>query len=347
MFRVLDRATFAMDFIVHERRRYDYEEEIVALGGRVLRCLEPRRPWAHYRNLCRVLRAEGPYDIVHSHVHHYSGLVLAAAARSGVPRRIVHSHTTGTTLNRTPLGWAYRHAMSALVHRYATGGLAASEEAARALFPRRSTCGSGWEVLHCGIDLAPFGADSSGELRAELGLAPGALLMAHVGRFTPEKNHLFLLSVAKEVLRRSADAHLALVGAGELRPMAEAEATRLGIRSSVSFLGSRSDVPALLGDVDVFVFPSVFEGLPLAVLEAQAAGVPAILSAAVTGEVSAVPNLISRLSLSAPVAEWADAVFAATRPTPESRARALATLAGSRFDVRRSAQALADYYLHG
>lgn len=345
--RTLDRSRFRMDFVVHEERSYPYEPEILAHGGRVLRCLRPDRPISYFRRLRALLQDHGPYDVVHSHIHHYSGWVLAAAAAAGVNRRVVHGHLGARKSDLSFGRRLFTGVMTSLIGRYATGGLAVAREAAPVLFGARWESDPRWRLLYCGIDLAPFSSPTPERVRAALHLSRECFVMGHVGRFDPQKNHEGLLAVAQEVFRRRPESHLLLVGTGPLRGAIEGRVAEMGLSDRVSFLGPRSDVPELLGAMDVFVFPSLYEGLPLAVLEAQAAGVSSVLSTAVTEEVLVAPELVTRVSLSAGPSGWADAILGARRPTAESRARALAAFEGSRFDVRTSARALADYYAEG
>ncbi len=346
--RLIDRDRFRMDFIVHDNRTYRYEEEVKALGARVIPCLHPERPWSHAIALRRLFEQEGRYDVVHSHLQHFNGIVLAAAAWAHVPRRIAHSHSSLPASDRRLPRALYVSAMTSFVRRYATGGLAASANAAAALFGAAWRDEPRWRLLHCGIDLDAIQAAGDREAaRRALGQPPSTLVLGHVGRFDPEKNHALLLSIAREVVRRRPQTHLVLVGSGRLAAELEQEARRLQIDEHATFLGSRSDVAEILPALDVFVFPSLFEGLGLAAVEAQAAGVPVVMSDVLPEEATVVSGLVTRVSLSAPVAAWADAILAAPRPTSESRDRALAAVRGSPFDIRTSARALADYYAEG
>lgn len=344
VFRLVDRNRLQMDFIVHEDRSYPYEREIVDLGGRVLRCLHPERPVQHFCSLRRLLKAYGPYDVVHSHVHHYSGIVLAAAARADVPHRIIHGHLAARRSDRRFPRTVYVHAMNALVERYATAGLAVSADAAAALFGPRWRLDTRWRVLPCGIDLEPFARADATRLRAQLAVSADTLLLGHVGRFEHEKNHRLLLSIMEAVVARRPDSHLVLVGTGSLRNETERHARRLGLERFVTFLEGRPDVPEILAGLDAFVFPSLFEGLGLAAVEAQSAGIPTVMTTTIPEEATVVPPLVTRLSLSDPPARWADVILNLPPRTRAARAECLALVAASRFDVRTSASELAEYY---
>jgi glycosyltransferase involved in cell wall biosynthesis len=346
--RHIDRERFQMDFLVHTAERCAYDNEVRALGARILPCLGLTRPWSYAKNFRRILAAYGPYDVVHSHVHHYSGYTLRLAQRAGVPVRIAHSHIDASSLDVSPglLRWTYLTTMKRWIRRFATLGLAASGKAAEALFgpnwQRSSLC----KLLYCGIDLVPFRAETDPSVRAVLRLPPDAFVIGHVGRFDEQKNHQFMLKVVRSIVDSHPNTRLLLIGDGPLRAAIERRAAELGLSKHVVFAGLRADVPrVLLGAVDVFVLPSLYEGLPLVGLEAQAAGLPCVLSDAITRELDVLPQIIRRLPLSTPASVWADNVLAARRPPAAvSRTQALQALEQSPFDIANSVTHLQRIY---
>jgi glycosyltransferase involved in cell wall biosynthesis len=346
--RHVDRERLQMDFLVNTAKPCAYDDEARALGSRILPCLGHSRPWIYAKNFRRILAACGPYDIVHSHIHHYSGYTLRLAQWANIPIRIAHSHVAASEQDSSPnpLRWLYLNTATRLLRRFATIGLAASEEAARALFgpawKRDSLC----RLLYYGIDLEPFGAEPGENVRAGLKLPPEAFVIGHVGRFAEQKNHAFLLEIVRRVADREPRTRLLLVGDGPLRPAIEQRVIELGLSECVIFAGPRSDVARLLlGAVDVFVMPSLYEGLPLAGLEAQAAGLPCVLSDSITRELDVLPQLIRRQPLSEPASVWADQVLALGRsPAALSRAQALEALARSPFAITNSVRRLQGIY---
>ncbi len=344
--RHIDRDRFHFDFLVHSEQPAAYDDEARALGANIIPCLHPSQPLRYGRNFKRILRAHGPYDVVHSHVHHFSGYALRLAAQAGVPTRIAHSHsdTAAHESQARPARRAYLALMERWVRRCATTGLAASAQAAAALF------GPGWQrdprcrLLYCGVDLAPFRAPADrAACRAEFGLPAGALVIGHVGSFKPVKNHAFFVEIAAEIVRREPRARFLLIGDGPLRPAIEQRAQAAGLGDRAVFAGPRGDVPRLLrGALDVFLMPSLYEGLPVAGLEAQAAGLPVILSDTITPEADVIPALVQHIPLDAPASVWADAALAA-RPTV-AQADALAQLARSQFNIEQSVRALEAVY---
>jgi glycosyltransferase involved in cell wall biosynthesis len=331
-----------MDFLVHTSAPCLFDAVARELGANIIQCLHGSDPWRYARRFQEVLRTHGPYDIVHCHVHHFSGYVLWLAKRAGVPQRIVHSHC-GTSMIDQQAGPARRLYLSMMMRaigRYATCGLAVSCKAAEALFGQAWREDRRWRILHPGIDLDPFrNPVDQPAVRAELGIPNEALVIGHVGGFRIPKNHAFLIRVAVELMRRLPNVFIFLVGDGPLRSSIEEDTARAGIHHRVLFAGLRDDIPRLLkGAVDVFLFPSLWEGLPLALLEAQAAGLPCVISNAIPPEVDVVPDLITRLSLDRPPSEWAEVLVRVVHTRPAVAAdEALALLEKSPFNSSNSA----------
>jgi glycosyltransferase involved in cell wall biosynthesis len=346
--RHIDRERFQLDFLVHTAEPCAYDNEVRALGGRILPCLGYTRPWNYARNFRRILATHGPYDMVHSHVHHYSGYTLRLAKHAGVPGRIAHSHIDASVQDISPstLRWTYLTAAKRWIRRFATLGLAASGKAAEALFGPAWQSGLPCRMLYCGIDLAPFHTEKDPSIKEGLQLPPDAFVIGHVGRFDEQKNHTFLLDIFREVADANPRARLLLIGDGPLRSSIERQASVLGLTQHVVFAGLRTDVPrVLLGAVDVFVMPSLYEGLPLAGIEAQAAGLPCVVSDAITRELDILPQMIRRLPLSTPASVWADSVLA-TKPLAATvgREQALKALEHSRFNITNSVAHLQRIY---
>lgn len=312
--RSIDRTKFQMDFLVHTDEKQAYEDEAKTLGSQVIRCLYPSRPWLYAKNFKQVLREYGSYDVVHSHIHHYSGFVLRLAHQAGIPLRIAHSHsdTVQAESDSSFLRKAYCKLMRYWISRYSTTGLSVSKASAPALFGSNWQKDSRWQVAHCGIDLEPFKVSvDSATVRSELGIAPSTFVIGHVGRFYEPKNHAFLVEIFSEIVKREPNACLLLVGEGPLRGVIERKISQLGLSQQVIFAGLRADVHRLmLGAMDVFLFPSLYEGLGLVLIEAQAAGVSCIFTDVVPEEADVIQTLTQRLSLSQSPSEWAEAVLA-------------------------------------
>jgi glycosyltransferase involved in cell wall biosynthesis len=356
--RRMDRSRFQMDYMLRVAPEHvptqAYTESFRALGGTIITCCHSRRPW-HYGAMFRhALDAHGPYDLIHSHIRHFSGYILRLAYQEGIPVRIAHIHSDTSHLRRTasPVRWLYLQLMQYWTRTYATAGLAVSRRAANSTFGASWEQDPRWRVCPCGIDVQPFHTPVDAHaVRRELGLPGQALVVGHVGNFSPEKNHTFLIDVAHEVIRQRPETFFLLVGDGPLRPSMEQQVARLGLAHRVLFAGSRADVPRLMmGAMDMLVFPSLFEGLGLVLIEAQAAGLPCVISDVVPEEATVFPPLVRSLSLSEPAAAWARVVLE-TMPrqqewadTSLSTRNRLTTLTSSPFNIQQSVETLASLY---
>jgi glycosyltransferase involved in cell wall biosynthesis len=347
--RHIDRERFRIDFLLNPVVAPRQADEIRALGASILSGSNPRRPIAYARTFRRILRQHGPYDIVHSHPYPYTGYILRLARQSGVPIRIAHCHADFSRVEErvSSLRRVYLTAMKSWVAQNATLGLAPSREAANTLFGSSWEADPRWRILYYGIDLEPFRATvRPASVRTELGIPTDALVVGHVGRFDEQKNHPFLVDVAVQIAVREPNMRLLLVGDGPLRPAIERQIARAGIADKVIFAGVRTDVPRLmLGAMDVFVLPSLFEGLPLVGIEAKAAGLVSILSDAITKEVGVVDPLIRRLSLSQPAPIWAETILATrSAALPITQQEALGLIRESKFSIASSVRELEEVY---
>lgn len=332
--RLGGESPWRFDFCLLGRERGVYAPRLETLGCRMLHCpLEPRATFPG--RLYRLLR-QRRYEVVHSHVHHFSGVVLAVARAAGVPVRAAHSHTcdpaAGTSLRRR----SYQRAMRALLESSMTQGFACSPRAAGfAGEPLRSRL----RILACGIDLESFREVRPGasQLRQQLAIPDDVPVVGHVGRLAQEKNQAFLLRVGIRLISRVPRARLVIVGGGPLRGELENLTRRLGLQQRIVFSGPRDDVPELLNSVfDAFTLPSLREGLPGAVLEAQAAGLPCVVSEHTPTEAVVLPELVERVPLGRGTAAWADALARALEQPRWDRRDACRRLRQQGFDVAAS-----------
>lgn len=308
--RNVDKSRYKIDFLVHVADPGLFDDEIRSQGSKITSCAYVKNPILYAWLLFRYLTSsENRYDIIHSHVHGFSGWVLMVGAFAGVPIRIAHSHSDLRFQDRNDslFRYIYKLIVRWLISIFATHRIAVSENAAVSLF------GKNWRrkstVMYCGIDLNPFAVvPPDADFRASFGIDGGDVVIGHVGRMEQPKNHMFLLDVFKEALSRDRRCRLLLVGDGSLRCSVEDYARKIGVASRVIFAGSRDDVPRILQSaMNIFVFPSLWEGLPLTLIEAQAAGLRCIVSESVTPEVSL--GGCTYLPLSIGAGGWADVLF--------------------------------------
>jgi glycosyltransferase involved in cell wall biosynthesis len=319
LLRHIDRKKYQMDFMVHTEDTGAYDAEVHALGARVIPCLRPSNPLPYAFRFWRILRGYGPYDVVHSHVHHFSGYVLALAALAGIPVRIAHSHndTGSAQLPVSSFRRIYYAAMRSLIYYCATAGLTVSAEAGDDLFSWPWQGSSKWRLQHLGIDLSRFQDEvDRSTIRHELGIPAGAIVIGHVGRFSEQKNHSFMVEIARELIRIEPRAVFLMVGDGALRPSIEQKVASYSLKSHFLFTGVRSDVPRLMkGAMDILVFPSLYEGLPITLLETQAACLKCVASDVITPEVAVIKGLVIRESLDSSPLHWAKRLLQeATQP---------------------------------
>lgn len=342
----IDRTRYEMHVATH-RVGCDLDEEYKAMGATIHPIPRADKPLAHFLGIKRLLRSPAPYDIVHSHVHH-SGLELLICRALGYRSLIVHAHNDeGAFRNARPAERLILRVTHPWMRILAKRGLACSRAAASAFFGKAWEKDPRFRVLHYGIDLRRFEAchTLSAHLREQLGLRPEMQIIGHVGRFAPQKNHSFIVSLAKLVIAKLPQAVFLFIGDGPLRPEIENHVRAAGLQSHVRFLGSRPDVPELLAGVfDVLLFPSLHEGLPVTLLEAQAAACPTICSDRITEEVAIISELFTRLSLNASPLDWLEAIrnrLTSRRPSMEE---CLARLAKTDFEIGRGVQILSDLY---
>jgi glycosyltransferase involved in cell wall biosynthesis len=345
--RHIDRDRFQMDFLVGTTEPGIYDAEALSLGCQILPCLDIANPWRYAQNFRAILQQQEPYDVIHVHVHYFSGWVLWLAQQQGIPLRIVHSHNDHYQIEQhSP--WQrqlYRAGMKALIRHCATHRIATSQQAAVDLWGGQGKTSFSHEILYSGIDLAPFRATVEPvQLRSQLNLPSQAWVIGHAGRFEHQKNHEFIVEVEAEVMRRQPNTYLLLLGEGSLRQPIEDQARSLGIQDHVIFAGVRLDKVALmLGAMDAFLFPSHHEGLGMALVEAQAAGLPCLTSDVVPQEAIVVPELVQQLSLQETASTWATTLLRMV-PARVARAAALAQVEASPLNNQHSLQQLTQLY---
>lgn len=336
--RHIDRKQVMFDFVVNDDKdAYAFEHEALALGSQVVRA--PRfKLWNAFPYALwwyRLLKRHPEWQIVHAH-HTTPALIYLAVARALGKITIAHSHTAErdpSLAGRTKvvLRWPLRHV--AQVH------LACSRLAGDWMFGRHTTT----RVLHNGVALDRFGFNPNArtEVRAALRLADPPVV-GHVGSFSSPKNHARLLRIFAVVLAREPKAQLVLAGDGSLRSQIEQDISSLGLEDHVILAGVREDIPELLSAMDVLLFPSHYEGLPVSVVEAQSTGLPCVVSNALPSEVG-LTDLVRFVSLDEPDEAWADTVLQMAA-TPGRRSR-IDELQKAGYNAAQVAKEIQDLYL--
>jgi glycosyltransferase involved in cell wall biosynthesis len=267
-----------------------------------------------------------------------SGLVLEAARNSGIPVRISHSHSTRNFGNI--LAQVYKKFIKRRIYVNATNLIACSEEAANWLFGKKAVMSL---TLRNGVEAKKFAYNNLARVRKrrELGIGDGTFLLGHVGRFSVEKNHSFIIDIFYEIRKKNNKAMLMLVGEGPLKTEIEKKVKKLNIDSSVMFLGGRNDVSELLQAMDVMVFPSHHEGVPVSIIEAQASSLKCVVSKAVPKSADIGANLINFHSLKSEVINWVNEI-----EEPYKRDRNLEVeLSESGYNIFYTSKEIQQYYL--
>lgn len=294
VYRHIDRKKIQFDFLVSLPGAYD--EEIRALGGQIypVDFIDKQGPWAYAATLRHFFKAHPQYQIVHIHMDKFGGMLAREAEKSGVPVRILHSHSTDNDGN---------FLVRAVKNHYgkktgnATHFMACGWQAAQWMFGPGAERA---EIIKNGIDLTVFTPEDRRD--------PSRFTLGHVGRFNAVKNHRFLLDVFAEVLKKDPASRLRLAGNGPLMPQIRQQASALNMANAVEFSGQITDIAGFLQELDVLCMPSLHEGLPVSLVEAQACGVPCLAASMVSPE-SNITGGVTFLSLDAPPARWAAALL--------------------------------------
>ena len=344
LYRAIDRTKIQFDFLVHEQRECDYDEEIQDLGGKVFRGL-PRFTllnYSAYHRKCKNFFSQHPeHSIVHGHIGSSAAVYLREAKRCGRVT-IAHSHAQKFPVSIPELGF---RVLSYPTRFVADWFLACSVEAGLDRFGDVVVEGDHFCVVKNAIDVDAYASNSETyELAKRTIGCEGVPLVGHVGRFDPVKNHAYLIEVFSEVKRREPAARLVLVGRGPIEQDVRKAVKDAHLESDVIFYGVTDRVADVLKAIDAFVFPSFSEGLSMAVMEAQAAGVPCVLSTGVPELAVVAPFAVERLPLEAGSKAWADAVERALS-CEFDRAEGASAVRAAGFDIRNTADWLVSYYM--
>lgn len=344
LYRCIDREKIQFDFLVNADEECDYDREIRELGGRIYRI--PRFTAANYfsyRKACRDFFENHRYPIVHGHIGSSAAIYLSEAKKTGA-FAIAHSHAQHFPIS--PGEIAFR-TLSFPTRFIADYFIACSQQAGMDRYGAKITESSRYHILKNGIDLKSyqFNEQTREQIRKELSIPRDALVYGHVGRFDPIKNHAFLIDVFEATLTKKPGAFLLLIGREDDAQSIRKRCENDGIKDRVLFLGLRENVCEVLSAIDVFIFPSFKEGLPLATIEAQASGLPCLISTGVP-TLARASNRTDFLELSANAQTWADIALKKSEANRDfNRASAIDDVRRAGFDINESAAWLQDFYL--
>lgn len=336
-YRHIDRSKVQFDFLVHRDFEADYDREILDLGGKIYR-ISRLNPFSfkYHKELNDFFKTHPEYQIVHVHQDCMSSIALKAAMKNNIPIRIAHSHSSSQNKN---IKYLIKKYYMKKIQKYATNLFACGQEAGDWMFS-----GNNYVILKNAIDtnLYKYSLKNSIAIKKELDLE-NKIVIGHVGNFTYPKNHNFLIDIFTEILKINSKAVLLLVGGGTEKINIQEKVISLSLEDKVIFMGVRNDVNKLMQAMDVFVFPSLYEGLPVTLIEAQASGLPIIKSDNVSDQCILTDNVVS-VSLDKSANGWAKEILNFVNSF--DRKDTSLEIINNGYDISSNAKWLENYYLN-
>jgi glycosyltransferase involved in cell wall biosynthesis len=342
LYRNIDRTKVQFDFIVHTEQKCAYDDEILALGGKIFHV--PRFTGMNIFNYQKAWKSffdeHKEYKIIHGHIGSSAAIYLKIAKENGL-FTIAHSHNTK---NEPNLKGKMYSAISYPTRYVADHFFGCSKSAGKARYGNKVVSSSNFNMLNNAINTEDFIYSNKirDKKRLELGL-DNKFVLGHVGRFNLQKNHTFLIDIFYKINKKMDNSILVLIGDGELRESVENKVRRLGLEGKVIFTGVRSDIPEIMQALDVFLFPSLFEGLPVTVIEAQATSLPCIISNTITEDVNITSNLVEFVPLEEKAEYWAEKVLNCYGKF--ERVNTYTEIVKEGYDIKDTASWLENFYL--
>lgn len=334
-YRHIDRNKVQFDFLVHRQEEGDYEKEILSLGGRIFRVPALNPFSVSYYKALNSFFSEYNYDIVHCHLDCMSAVPLSVAKKHGVKHRFAHAHNKSQDKDfKYPVKLFFK----SLIPFFANELFACGKEAGEWMFN-----GKDFSVINNAIDAQKYTFNQSIRQDKRKELKSGdSFTICHIGRFDPQKNHSFIIDVFNEFLCFEPNAQLLLVGNGDGEEAIKSKVQNLNITNSVKFLGVRSDIPELLMASDAYLFPSVYEGVSLATIEAQASGLACFFSDSIPQECKVTDN-VTFISLEKSPSYWAEQIYNSRH---YNRTDNFEYIKNAGYDIFDKVQWLENFYLN-
>jgi len=341
LYHNIDLQKVQFDFLIHSKQEGAFDAEIEKMGGRIYRVHQMSSlHFIHYgKNVAQVLKAY-PYKIVHSHINLLSSFTLRVAMKQGIPVRIAHSHNSSipdSGFKRLIKLYAKKQML-----KYATHCFACSKDAAIWQFGQETYDAGKVDLIPNGIEIAKnlFNNEKRQSIRSNLRINEDDFVVGHVGAFRKVKNHEFISKVFAEIKQLKPNSRLLLVGNGELQEDVKKELGSLGVLNDVIFAGSVENVCDYYSAMDAFLFPSVYEGLGIVLVEAQASGLPCFVSDTIPSEAN-LSEQYYPLSLTCSPQEWARFILAHSPIRERSCSSKL-----HKYDIKLIAKTMEEFYLN-
>lgn len=344
LYRNIDRERLMFDFLVHRPQEGYYEKEIKSYGGKIFRTtpFNPAKIKPFKQECMKVFEEHPEYKVFHAH-QELNLWTLDYAHQAGVPTRIAHSHNAKTVVNLKYFFFLYE---KMFIHKHCTDMFMCSPAAGEWSFGKKAVDEGKVKFVKGIIDTEKFKYNEQvrREVREEYNIGD-KILIGHVGRFMQQKNHMFLLDVFNEIHKRNPNTMLALCGNGRLEDDIKKKVHDLGLDNDVIFTGVVGSVNVqtcrLYQAYDLYLFPSLWEGLPLTCVEAQTAGLPLLISDVIAKETVATGN-VTQFSLTKTPEEWAKKALDILDKYQRHNCQQEVKKAG--FDVRDTASWLQEFY---
>lgn len=339
-YRKIDRTKVQFDFLCHRDFEAEYDEEILSLGGKIYR-LPNLNPFSktYLFALDSFFAGHKEYKIIHSHIDCMSAIPLKYAKKHGVPVTIAHSHNSNQPKDRNYLlKLFYRRS----IHKYADYLFACSKNSGSWMFGKKNI--NEIQVMNNAIDTKQYiyNEKIAKTVREKYNLGE-SFVVGHIGRFNTQKNHSFLIDIFYSLLKLDSSAKLVLVGDGDLKPKIMNKVKELGISESVVFTGIVPNVNEIAQCFDVYCFPSLFEGLSVAMVEMQSTGVKSIISDTISNE-CIITNNVEMLSINDDPKVWAEKII--SYKGTYSKCNMLDVIRKASFDIENNAIWLQEFYLN-
>jgi len=342
VYRNIDREKVQFDFLIHSKDKGAFDDEIISLGGQVfyLNKLSSKYFLSYQGELVKFFK-EHEYNIVHSHLNLLSSFTLSSAKKANVPIRIAHSHSS--SISDKGLKKLIKLFAKTQINKHTTHNFACSKEAAIWQFGKEAWNNGRVKIVPNGIEIEKFlfNKVERQRIRKQYNIEENVFVVGHVGGFRKVKNHEFLLKVFEKIKQIKENAILMLVGSGELEGEIKELANRLGTLNSIVFTGSVQNVNEYYSAFDSFVFPSIYEGLGIVLVEAQANGLPCFASDVVPIEAN-LSDVYFSLSLNDSVEEWAISIINKSNLSNRQCPKEL-----KKYDIKTLAKALEQFYMSG